>query len=67
MMFWGGDYRDEMKMLQQKRTVQFKAKLLTAQAPGLTDKKGDTLGPVLEFQVTAGPPLRSRLLNLLRI
>jgi hypothetical protein len=62
LVYWGGEYRCEMRRVSQKRVMQLKSQLIVVDSG---KQKGDheandDLGPVLEFQLHCGAPLRSK-------
>lgn len=62
MMYWGGDYKNEMHVVQQRRGVMVNAAILNTSSEGVS-RVPIEMGPILEFKVIAGAPLRSRLVH----
>eukprot|EP01035_Chromulina_nebulosa_P021341 gene21341-27649_t len=60
LMFWGGEYRDELKILKPKRMATMPLKAPLFPPSGGRSEPADELGPVLEFKITGGAARKSR-------
>ena len=68
LIFWGGEYRDEMKCVHPNRKTkapvdspqQKAGTLLMPFAPLKPGNAFNELGPVLEFKLAGGAPRRSK-------
>ena len=63
MIYWGGEYEEELKMVKQRRGVVLNTAAGKNNAAEPAPSHRIELGPILEFKVVCGAALRSRYVS----